>query len=105
MQTLWRRPAAAPEGSPNRLGPFQQGGSGHVPDASDFMIQGIYLETSKKGMQACFTISCRENTAHIRQSRPDSGLAFQVKALKTFAHIVSSAALRQQSRYKLEPLV
>ena len=25
------------------------------------------------------------NMAHIRQSRPDSGLAFEVKALKTFA--------------------
>ena len=25
---------------------------------------------------------CRENTAHVRQSRPDSGLGFQVKVLK-----------------------
>jgi len=30
------------------------------------------------------TIRCRVNTAHVRQSRPDSGLGFQVKVLKTF---------------------
>ena len=28
--------------------------------------------------------SCRANMAHTRQSRPDSGLRFQAKALKTF---------------------
>jgi len=27
---------------------------------------------------------CRANTAHIRQSRPDSGLGFQVKVFETF---------------------
>ena len=27
---------------------------------------------------------CRANTAHTQQSRPDSGLGLQVKALKTF---------------------
>ena len=27
---------------------------------------------------------CRANAAHVRQSRPDSGLGFQVDALKTF---------------------
>jgi len=33
---------------------------------------------------------CRANVAHIRQSRPDSGLGFQVKVLKTFKDVPSS---------------
>ena len=31
----------------------------------------------------------RANSAHIRQSRPDSGLAFQVKVLKPFKNVPS----------------
>ena len=30
------------------------------------------------------TVHCRANSAHIRQSRPDFSLSFQVKVLKTF---------------------
>ena len=33
---------------------------------------------------------CRANVAHIRQSRPDSGLGLKVKVLKTFQGIPSS---------------
>ena len=33
---------------------------------------------------------CRANTAHIRQSRQDSGLVFQVKVPKTFQVVPSS---------------
>jgi len=33
---------------------------------------------------------CRANVAHIRQSRPDAGLAFQVKFLKMFQCVPSS---------------
>ena len=31
---------------------------------------------------------CRANSAHIRQSMPDSGLGFQVKVLKTFKLLI-----------------
>ena len=33
---------------------------------------------------------CRTSMAHTRQSRPDSGLGFQVKVLKTFQVVPSS---------------
>ena len=32
-------------------------------------------------------VRCRANMAHIRQSRPDSGLGFQAKVLKTFRDV------------------
>jgi len=32
----------------------------------------------------CCTDSCRVDMTHVRQSRPDSGLVFQVKVLKSF---------------------
>jgi len=35
-----------------------------------------------QGLQ--FTFRCRANMAHIRQPRPDSGLGFQVKVIRTF---------------------
>ena len=35
-------------------------------------------------------IRCRANMEHIRQSRPDSGLGFQVKVRKTFQVVPSS---------------
>ena len=35
-------------------------------------------------------LRCRVNMAHIRQSRPDSGLGFQVEVLKTFKIVSSS---------------
>jgi len=34
-------------------------------------------------------IRCRAKTAHIRQSRPDPGLVFQVKVLETFQGVPS----------------
>jgi len=43
----------------------------------------MYIHT---GLVDCGVQSyrCRENVAHVRQSRPDSGLGFQVKVLNTF---------------------
>jgi len=38
-------------------------------------------------------IRCRENMVYIRQSRPDSGLDFQVKVLKTFSVVSSSIGI------------
>ena len=32
---------------------------------------------------------CQENLAHVRQSRPDSGLDFEVKALELFQNVAS----------------
>ena len=32
---------------------------------------------------------CQANMAHMRQSRPDSGLGFQIKVLKTFSVVPS----------------
>ena len=45
----------------------------------------IASETQARG-----TPRCRANLAHIRQSRPDSGLGFQVKFLTTFYGVPSS---------------
>ena len=35
-------------------------------------------------------VCCRANSAHVRQSRPDSGLGFQVKVFKLFQGVPSS---------------
>jgi len=37
-----------------------------------------------------YAIRCRANTAHIRQSRPDAGLGFQVKPLTVFPSSLGS---------------
>ena len=37
-------------------------------------------------------VRCRANVAHLRQSRPDYGLGFQVKFLKTFQVVPFSFA-------------
>ena len=36
------------------------------------------------GMESDYSCRFRANMAHVRQSRPESGLDFQVKVLKTF---------------------
>ena len=45
------------------------------------------------------TIHCRENMAHIRLSRPDSGLGFQVKISQIFQSIPSSLGSGTLQRY------
>ena len=40
-------------------------------------------EINSTGNPMAFRVRCRANMAHTRQSRPDSGLEFQVKVLKT----------------------
>ena len=45
-----------------------------------------------KALQVMNLVRCRANMAHIRQSRPDCGLGFQVKVLKFFP-LRSEAAL------------
>ena len=39
---------------------------------------------------ACIPDHSRANVAHIRQSRPDSGLGFQVQVLETYERVPSS---------------
>jgi len=49
----------------------------------------------------CSCVRCRANMAHMRQSRPDSGLGFQVKVLETFelasSSLGSAGGVRVQS--------
>ena len=42
------------------------------------------------GLPLRMKVRCRTNMAHVRQSRPDSGLGFPVKVLKTFEVFPSS---------------
>ena len=49
---------------------------------------------------------CRPNLAHIRQSRPDSGLGFQVKVLKIFQDVPSSLESgRKMYRMQTTPFI
>ena len=41
-------------------------------------------------------VHCRANMAHVRQSRPDSGLGFQVEVLQSFLVVPSSLCSRLQ---------
>ena len=54
-----------------------------------FRVSGFGLGTTKWVAQLA-RFRCRAKIAHIRQSRPDSGLGFRVKVLKTFEVVPSS---------------
>ena len=60
------------EGSYGRFSTTYQQARG-VPASSTSLLRSIEPKSR-----------CRPNMAHIRQSRPDSGLGFQVKFVKTF---------------------
>ena len=62
----------------------KRGFMGSVPTSSD----GERLHD--EGHDVDVYHRCRANMASIRQSRPDSGLGFQVKALKNFLVVPSS---------------
>ena len=61
-------------------------GSGFRVQGSGFRVQGECKVTHRRRRSAGAGVEgrCRANLEHIRQSRPDSGLDFQVKVLATF---------------------
>ena len=53
---------------------------------SDHIERGV----SAPGARVSIRGRCRANMAYIRQSRPDSGLGFQVKVVEAFQLVLSS---------------
>ena len=66
------------------------------PESDDLPVQFKAVENNvwgvnvRGGFPGAECVRCRENMARVRQSRPDSGLGFQVKVLETFQVVSSS---------------
>ena len=62
-------------------------------------VHQIGLQKGPERELALAHIGCRENSAHIRQSAPESGTGFQVKALEIFKLFAPhSAAIGERAK-------
>ena len=57
---------------------------------------GMYSQTARQPRRHCSS-RCRSNMAHVRQSRPYSGLGFQVKVVDTISGVASQAVYQPLS--------
>ena len=59
------------------------------------LIHRLWRQVSAIEYGTYTTVKARANMAHIRQSRPDSGLGLQIKVRKTFKGVPSSLGTTQ----------